>query len=68
MAATFVGRRASKAVSQGRCLVPWIIAGSQACLRTTLIPTTDTGRAESGQMASYAIRRDAFAAAQFFDE
>src|ERR1700733_10014280 len=23
MAATFVGRRASKAVSQGRCLVPW---------------------------------------------
>src|SRR6202140_3869483 len=26
LAATFVGRRASKAVSQGRCLVPWILA------------------------------------------
>src|ERR1035441_3992126 len=26
IAATFVGRRASKAVSQGRCLVPWILA------------------------------------------
>src|SRR5271154_1253698 len=26
MAATFVGRRASNAVSQGRCLVPWILA------------------------------------------
>src|SRR5882724_948917 len=26
MAATFVGRRASKAVSHGRCLVPWILA------------------------------------------
>src|SRR6202521_2325312 len=26
MAATFVGRRANKAVSQGRCLVPWILA------------------------------------------
>jgi len=26
MAATLVGRRASKAVSQGRCLVPWILA------------------------------------------
>src|ERR1700688_4314848 len=24
--ATLVGRRASKAVSQGRCLVPWILA------------------------------------------
>src|SRR3982074_2009084 len=24
--ATFVGRRASNAVSQGRCLVPWILA------------------------------------------
>src|SRR6266481_4404984 len=27
IAATFVGRLASKAVSQGRCLVPWILAG-----------------------------------------
>src|ERR1700730_7717969 len=26
IAATFVVRRASKAVSQGRCLVPWILA------------------------------------------
>src|SRR5258706_903937 len=26
MAATFVGRRTSNAVSQGRCLVPWILA------------------------------------------
>jgi membrane-bound ClpP family serine protease len=26
MAATFVARRASNAVSQGRCLVPWILA------------------------------------------
>src|SRR6202051_4979723 len=26
IAATFVGRRAIKAVSQGRCLVPWIWA------------------------------------------
>ena len=26
MAATLVGRRASKAVSHGRCLVPWILA------------------------------------------
>src|SRR5271165_247494 len=26
MATTFVGRRASNAVSQGRCLVPWILA------------------------------------------
>src|SRR4051812_47471061 len=26
MAATFVGRRPNKAVSQGRCLVPWILA------------------------------------------
>ena len=26
MAATLVGRRASRAVSQGRCLVPWILA------------------------------------------
>src|SRR5829696_4013876 len=26
MAATLVGRRASNAVSQGRCLVPWIFA------------------------------------------
>src|SRR6202040_3256230 len=26
IAATFVGRLASKAVSQGRCLVPWILA------------------------------------------
>ena len=26
MAATFVGRRANKAVSHGRCLVPWILA------------------------------------------
>jgi len=26
IAATFVGRRANKAVSQGRCLVPWILA------------------------------------------
>src|SRR6202521_1210794 len=26
IAATLVGRRASKAVSQGRCLVPWILA------------------------------------------
>src|SRR5947207_15932431 len=26
IAATFVGRRASKAVSHGRCLVPWILA------------------------------------------
>src|ERR1019366_5209533 len=26
IAATFVGRRASNAVSQGRCLVPWILA------------------------------------------
>src|SRR5271169_6033092 len=26
MAATLVGRRASSAVSQGRCLVPWILA------------------------------------------
>jgi hypothetical protein len=26
MAATLVGRLASKAVSQGRCLVPWILA------------------------------------------
>src|SRR3954467_13180632 len=26
MAATFVGRRASNSVSQGRCLVPWILA------------------------------------------
>src|SRR6185295_11227323 len=26
MAATLVGRRASKVVSQGRCLVPWILA------------------------------------------
>ena len=26
MAATFVGRRPSNAVSQGRCLVPWILA------------------------------------------
>jgi hypothetical protein len=26
MAATFVGRRASSAVSQGRCPVPWILA------------------------------------------
>jgi hypothetical protein len=25
-AATFVGRRANNAVSQGRCLVPWILA------------------------------------------
>jgi hypothetical protein len=24
IAATFLGRRASNAVSQGRCLVPWI--------------------------------------------
>ena len=24
--ATFVGRRANNAVSQGRCLVPWILA------------------------------------------
>jgi hypothetical protein len=27
IAATFVGRRASNAVSQGRCLVPWILCG-----------------------------------------
>ena len=26
MAATFAGRRANNAVSQGRCLVPWILA------------------------------------------
>ena len=26
MAATFVGRRANNAASQGRCLVPWILA------------------------------------------
>src|SRR4029453_8483396 len=26
IAATLVGRRANKAVSQGRCLVPWILA------------------------------------------
>ena len=26
MAATFVGRRANKAVSHGRCLAPWILA------------------------------------------
>ena len=26
MAATLVGRRASSSVSQGRCLVPWILA------------------------------------------
>src|SRR5262249_30223332 len=26
IAATLVGRRASNAVSQGRCLVPWILA------------------------------------------
>src|SRR4029079_4516384 len=26
MAATLVGRRANSAVSQGRCLVPWILA------------------------------------------
>ena len=26
MAATFVGRRANSALSQGRCLVPWILA------------------------------------------
>src|SRR5262245_9042830 len=26
IAATFVGRRANNAVSQGRCLVPWILA------------------------------------------
>ena len=26
IAATLVGRRASKAVSHGRCLVPWILA------------------------------------------
>jgi hypothetical protein len=26
IAATLVGRRASKAVSQGRCWVPWILA------------------------------------------
>ncbi len=26
MAATLVGRRASNAVSQGRCLVPWSLA------------------------------------------
>jgi hypothetical protein len=26
MAATFVGRRPNNAVSQGRCLVPWILA------------------------------------------
>src|ERR1700682_962404 len=26
IAATFVGRRASNSVSQGRCLVPWILA------------------------------------------
>src|ERR1700704_4237057 len=26
IAATFVGFRANKAVSQGRCLVPWILA------------------------------------------
>src|SRR3954449_2608095 len=26
IAATFVGRRASNAVSHGRCLVPWILA------------------------------------------
>ena len=26
IAATFVGRRVSNAVSQGRCLVPWILA------------------------------------------
>src|ERR1700733_2981235 len=26
IAATLVGRRTSKAVSQGRCLVPWILA------------------------------------------
>src|SRR5436190_11830583 len=26
MAATFVGRRTSNAVSHGRCLVPWILA------------------------------------------
>ena len=26
MAATLVGRRANNAVSQGRCLVPWILA------------------------------------------
>src|ERR1700681_3979086 len=26
IAATLVGRRASKPVSQGRCLVPWILA------------------------------------------
>jgi hypothetical protein len=26
IAATFVGRRANNALSQGRCLVPWILA------------------------------------------
>jgi hypothetical protein len=26
MAAIFVGRRANNAVSQGRCLLPWILA------------------------------------------
>jgi hypothetical protein len=26
MAATFAGRRPNNAVSQGRCLVPWILA------------------------------------------
>jgi hypothetical protein len=26
IAATFVGRRANNAVSQGRCFVPWILA------------------------------------------
>src|SRR2546430_3255932 len=30
MAATFVGRRASNDVSQGRCLVPWIYAETVA--------------------------------------
>src|SRR3982074_577074 len=30
IAATFVGRRANNALSQGRCLVPWILAYERA--------------------------------------
>src|SRR6476661_10431548 len=44
IAATLVGRRANNAVSQGRCLVPWILAYRS---RTVRLP--QTGRADSGR-------------------
>jgi hypothetical protein len=57
MAAIFVGRRANNAVSQGRCLLPWILAyaddgeragheqaGKQEWRFHCQIPHTDTKR------------------------